>query len=74
MNVRPKIILPLVAASVLITLSIATQIVAHDFHYPREFGHGLFDLGRARIYVPWAFVGWYGRFAAHSSRPSTWPR
>lgn len=64
MSARPKIILPLAAASVLIALSIATQIVAHDFHYPREFGHGLLDLGRLRIYAPWAFVGWYGRFAA----------
>ena len=65
MNARPKIILPLAVASVLIALSIATQSVAHDFHYPREFGHGLLDLGPTRIYAPWAFVGWYGRFAAH---------
>ena len=64
MSARPKIVLPLVAAATLIALSIATQIVAHDFHYPREFGRGLLDVGRLRIYAPWAFVGWYGRFAA----------
>src|ERR1700675_246159 len=59
---RAAIILPLAATAILLGLMIATQQVAAAFHYPREFGPGLFDSGTVRIYAPWTFVGWYIRF------------
>ena len=40
----------------------ATQDIASAFHYPRQFGGGLADVGRLRVYPPWAFLGWYGRY------------
>ena len=40
----------------------ATQDVAAAFHFPREFGGGIADIGPVRVYPPWAFVGWYARF------------
>jgi type IV secretion system protein VirD4 len=40
----------------------ATQDVAAAFHFPREFGGGLADIGPIRFYPPWAFLGWYARF------------
>jgi type IV secretion system protein VirD4 len=43
-------------------LATATQDVAAAFHFPREFGGGLADVGQVRIYPPWAFLGWYARF------------
>jgi len=60
---KAKIILPAAAALLLLAGALSTQYVAHVFHYPREFGAGLVDVGRVRIYAPWAFVGWYGRYA-----------
>src|SRR5690606_29154055 len=47
-----------VAALVLAGMSAGTQQVAHEFHYPREFGGGLFDVGAHRIYAPWKIVPW----------------
>jgi type IV secretion system protein VirD4 len=46
----------------LLGLGVATQDVAAVFHFPREFGRGLADVGRVRIYPPWAFLAWYARF------------
>ena len=60
---RGSIVLPLAGVSVMLALAIATQQVASVFHYPQAFGRGLFDVGATRIYAPWAFVGWYVRFA-----------
>jgi type IV secretion system protein VirD4 len=40
----------------------ATQRQAAMFHYPVEFGGGL-DLGSARLYAPWAFLGWMRTYA-----------
>ena len=65
---RAAIILPAAAAAILIALAVATQQVASAFHYPREFGAGLFDAGGLRIYAPWSFIGWYFRFG------QTYPR
>ena len=42
---RARIILPLVALAILLGLSVATQDLAAIFHYPRDFGRGLADLG-----------------------------
>ena len=69
LSARARIILPLAALAVLLGLAIATQDVAAVFHYPREFGGGLADLGRLRIYAPWAFLGWYARFERAYPRP-----
>ena len=60
---RLSIVLPLAGASIILGVAIATQQVASTFHYPREFGRGLFDMGGARIYAPWSFALWYVRFA-----------
>ena len=61
---RAAIILPLAAVAIPLGLMMATQQVAAAFHYPREFGPGLFDAGAVRIYAPWRFLGWYFRFGA----------
>jgi len=52
----------LAALGVLLGLAVATQNVAGVFHYPREFGRGLIDVGRVRIYPPWAVLGWCAAF------------
>ena len=65
---RLMLILPFSAIAVLMGLSAATQSVAVGFHFPREFGAGLFDLRFCRVYAPWAFIGWYGRYAAFYPR------
>jgi type IV secretion system protein VirD4 len=61
---KAKLILPVAAAGLLASLIVATQFVAHVFHYPREFGGGLVDVANVRLYAPWDFVSWYTRFAA----------
>jgi type IV secretion system protein VirD4 len=61
---RSRVVLPLAALALLAGLVVATQDVAAAFHYPRDFGAGLVDVGRVRIYPPWAIIGWYGRYAA----------
>lgn len=60
MNVskRPLKILAASGALVLAGLGAGTQQVAHHFHYPREFGGGIVDVGRARVYAPWKIVPW----------------
>ena len=57
---RLRAILPFVLLALLAGLAVATQAVAAGFYYPREFGRGLFDLGRVRLYEPWAVLEWYG--------------
>jgi len=60
---RARLIAPFAVLAVLAGLVAASQELAAAFHYPREFGGGLLDLGRVRIYPPWAILGWYGRYA-----------
>ncbi len=60
---KARILLPATAVLLLLAGALSTQYVAHAFHYPREFGAGLIDVGAVRIYPPWAFIGWYGRYA-----------
>lgn len=60
---RAAVILPLMALALLAGLATATQVVAAGFHFPREFGPGLADIGRVRIYPPWEVIGWYARYA-----------
>jgi len=60
---RAPLILMAAAFSILLALAVATEQVAGGFHFPREFGRGWFDVGRLRIYPPWSFIGWYGRYA-----------
>ena len=60
---RARLIAPFAILAVLAGLVAASQELAAAFHYPREFGGGLLDLGRMRIYPPWAILGWYGRYA-----------
>jgi type IV secretion system protein VirD4 len=61
---RSRVVLPLAGLALLAGLVAATQDVAAAFHYPRDFGGGLVDVGMVRIYPPWAIIGWYGRYAA----------
>jgi type IV secretion system protein VirD4 len=66
---RLRLMLPLAVLALLAGLFVATQDVAAAFHYPREFGGGLIDAGRVRVYPPWAFVGWYLEFERSYPRP-----
>ena len=54
----------LVASSlgILVSAIVATQLVAARFHYPVEFGPGLIDVARQRLYAPWSFLVWYARY------------
>ncbi len=61
---RARLILPFAFLALLAGLCTATQEIAGSFHFPREFGPGLFDVGRMRLYRPWAVLGWYGRYAS----------
>ena len=61
---RGPVIAVLMAAALSAGLAAATQQVAGAFHYPREFGPGLADIGVVRLYPPWAVLGWYARFGA----------
>jgi type IV secretion system protein VirD4 len=65
MTVSPRVrtIMPLVLLALLAGLATASQVVAAGFHYPREFGPGMIDVGRARLYPPWAILSWYVRYA-----------
>jgi type IV secretion system protein VirD4 len=65
---RLRAVLPFAILVVLLGLAVATQMAAAGFNYPREFGAGLIDLGRTRIYAPWAVVSWYAQYA------KTYPR
>jgi len=59
---RLQLFLVLALLAVVAGLQVATQTVAAGFHFPREFGRGLTDVGPVRIYPPWAFVSWYMRY------------
>src|SRR5271155_429536 len=69
LSTRARLILPFMVLAILAGLATATQQVAAAFHYPHEFGGGLIDVGRVRIYPPWAFIGWYLTFERSYPRP-----
>lgn len=54
----------LAAATALVSAAgaMATQIVAAGFRYPVQFGPGLVDVARQRLYAPWSFLDWYARY------------
>lgn len=56
-------ILSLALAGLVLGLWAATQSTAHQFGYPAAFGRGWAQTGSFRLYPPWAFVDWYGRWA-----------
>lgn len=60
----PKTVRVLTATglALLVSAIVATQLVAAHFHYPIEFGPGLVDVARQRLYAPWSFFVWYGRY------------
>jgi type IV secretion system protein VirD4 len=60
---RARLLVPFAAAALLAGLVTASQQLAASFHYPREFGGGLMDVGQVRLYPPWAILGWYARYA-----------
>ncbi|WP_158912731.1 type IV secretory system conjugative DNA transfer family protein [Caulobacter sp. S45] len=62
MAAKPARVLIGAAALLLVAGIVATQTVAARFHYPIEFGGGLIDVARQRIYAPWSFLVWYGRY------------
>lgn len=47
----------------LLGLWAATQSTAHQFAYPAAFEPSWAEAGRFRLYPPWAFIGWYARWA-----------
>lgn len=61
---KAKILFPAVGATLLVSAQAATQQLASSFHYPIEFGRGLFDLGAVRAYAPWDIVRWYDEFGS----------
>ena len=65
---RALIIFPLAVLALMAGLAVATQEVAGTFHYPREFGRGVADIGPVRIYPPWAFADWYLRYERSDPR------
>ena len=65
---RARVVLPMMGLALLGGFVTATQVVAATFHFPREFGHGLADVGRVRLYAPWEVVGWYARYAGRYPR------
>lgn len=42
----------------------AGQAAAHRFGYPAALGPGWGQVGAVRVYAPWAFLAWYGRWAS----------
>ena len=68
-NRRLRLVLPLALLALLAGAATASQYLGAVFHYPREFGPGLVDVGSVRIYPPWAVVGWYSAFAVRYPRP-----
>jgi type IV secretion system protein VirD4 len=42
----------------LVGMSAGTQQIAQHFDYPREFGAGMIDVGRHRVYAPWKILSW----------------
>ncbi len=65
---RLRLIVPFAGLAALAGLAAAAQSLAAGFHYPREFGAGLADVAGMRLYAPWAFLDWYGRFAGRYPR------
>jgi type IV secretion system protein VirD4 len=62
MAAKPARVLIVASTLVLVSGIVATQMVAAHFHYPVQFGRGLFDVAHQRIYAPWSFLIWYGRY------------
>ena len=62
MAARPARVLLGAAALVVGAGTVATQVAAAHFHYPAQFGSGLIDVARQRLYAPWSFLVWYGRY------------
>ncbi|MBO9546981.1 MAG: type IV secretory system conjugative DNA transfer family protein [Caulobacter sp.] len=44
-------------------LATATQMLAHQLDYAAALGPGWSDAAAVRIYAPWTFLRWYGRYA-----------
>jgi type IV secretion system protein VirD4 len=65
---RTRVILPLTGLAIVLGLFVATQDLAATFRYPREFGAGLADIGRVRIYPPWMVLSWYAHYARSYQR------
>jgi type IV secretion system protein VirD4 len=46
----------------------ATQSLALQLNFARALGPGWLAVGGARLYAPWSFLGWYGRYAGSYPR------
>ena len=62
MSARSARVLLGASAMIVGTGIVATQVAAAHFHYPAQFGPGLIDVARQRLYAPWSFLAWYGRY------------
>ena len=62
MAAEPARVLVSAAALVFGSLAVATQMVAAHFHYPLQFGAGLVEIARQRIYAPWSLLVWDARY------------
>ncbi len=63
MSAKARWLVPLSAVLALLGLWAATQTIGRLFHYPRPLGDGWVQLASARVYPPWSFLAWYGRYA-----------
>ena len=60
---EPRLILPLAGLAIVLALGDRHPAGRRRLPLSGDFGGGLFDVGRVRLYAPWSFVGWYVRYA-----------
>ncbi len=63
LTAKARWLVPLSAMLALTGLWAATQMAGYLFHYPPPFGGGWGQVAGARVYAPWSFLSWYGRYA-----------
>ena len=64
LSAKVRWLVPVTLILALAGLSAAAQTAGHLFHYPPPFGHGWAQVGSVRLYAPWTFLTWYGRYAS----------
>jgi type IV secretion system protein VirD4 len=64
LSAKVRGLVPLSVILALAGLSAATQTAGQLFHDPPPFGPGWGQVGSVRLYPPWSFLAWYGRYAA----------
>jgi type IV secretion system protein VirD4 len=63
MTAKARWLVPTSLMLMILGLWAATQTAGHLFAYPPPFGPGWGQVAGLRVYAPWSFVAWYGRWA-----------